>query len=90
MPAPFSEKSGLPTQVRLEASSCNSNYPLVISVSYQAGEDHNRWTLYMDPAMSIILVCIMIFTTIPLFKQSSMILLQTVPKHIKLTSIREK
>ncbi|XP_039254003.2 proton-coupled zinc antiporter SLC30A1-like [Styela clava] len=50
----------------------------------------NPWTLYMDPTMSLILVCIMVFTTIPLFKQSSMILLETVPKHIKLESIRNK
>lgn len=53
-------------------------------------EDKNRWTLYLDPAMSTLLVCIMVCTTVPLFKQSSMILLQTVPKRINLEKIREK
>lgn len=50
----------------------------------------NQWIYYMDPSMSIILVCIMIFTTVPLFKQSSMILLQTVPKHIKLEKVKKE
>lgn len=53
-------------------------------------DNANSWTLYLDPSMSLLLVCIMICTTVPLFKQSSMILLLTVPKHIKLDSIRTK
>nr|CAB3266216.1 zinc transporter 1 [Phallusia mammillata] len=50
----------------------------------------NRWILYLDPVMSLLLVLIMIFTTVPLFKQSSLILLQTVPNHIQLDDIRDK
>lgn len=50
----------------------------------------NAWILYLDPAMSIGLVMIMIATTVPVFKQSSLILLQTVPSHIELDVIREK
>ncbi|XP_078494035.1 proton-coupled zinc antiporter SLC30A1-like [Ciona intestinalis] len=50
----------------------------------------NKWIMYIDPAMSIVLVLIMIFTTYPLFKESSLVLLQTVPKHIKLQNLKEK
>jgi len=50
----------------------------------------NRWVMYLDPGMSLVLVCIMISTTVPLFKQSSLILLQTVPSHIELDSIKDK
>uniref|UniRef100_F6SWX5 Zinc transporter 1 n=1 Tax=Ciona intestinalis TaxID=7719 RepID=F6SWX5_CIOIN len=50
----------------------------------------NEWIMYIDPAMSIVLVLIMIFTTYPLFKESSLVLLQTVPKHIKLQHLKEK
>uniref|UniRef100_H2YRV6 Zinc transporter 1 n=1 Tax=Ciona savignyi TaxID=51511 RepID=H2YRV6_CIOSA len=50
----------------------------------------NSWIMYLDPAMSIVLVVIMITTTYPLFKQSSLVLLQTVPKHIQLQSVKDK
>uniref|UniRef100_F6Z370 Uncharacterized protein n=1 Tax=Ciona intestinalis TaxID=7719 RepID=F6Z370_CIOIN len=49
----------------------------------------NQWIMYIDPAMSVFLVLIMITTTYPLFKQSSLVLLQTVPKHIKLQNMKE-
>lgn len=38
-----------------------------------------RWRFYVDPAMSIAMVLIILSTTIPLLKQSSLILLQTTP-----------
>ncbi|XP_076809498.1 proton-coupled zinc antiporter SLC30A1-like isoform X2 [Clavelina lepadiformis] len=50
----------------------------------------NGWIMYIDPFMSVVLVCIMISTTVPLFKKSSLILLQTVPKNISVHAIREK
>jgi len=50
----------------------------------------NGWVVYLDPAMSLIQVFIMATTTIPLFKQSCFILLQTVPAHIQINTLREK
>lgn len=49
----------------------------------------NRWILYIDPAMSLILVCILCTTTIPLFKQSSFILMQSVPVHINIDELKD-
>jgi len=48
----------------------------------------NHWILYLDPGMSLILVIILCFTTIPLFKQSSLVLLQSVPVHINITELQ--
>lgn len=48
------------------------------------------WVYYLDPAMSIVMVCIILSTTIPLLKEAALILLQTVPTHIKVKDIREK
>jgi len=49
----------------------------------------NRWILYMDPALSLLLVIILCFTTIPLFKQSVFILLQSVPLHIDIHQLKK-
>ncbi|XP_070563706.1 proton-coupled zinc antiporter SLC30A1-like [Ptychodera flava] len=49
-----------------------------------------HWKYYVDPAMSIVMVCIILSTTIPLLKESGMILLQTVPTHIKVEDIQTK
>lgn len=48
------------------------------------------WTLYVDPAMSIIMTCLILRTSIPLMKESSLILLQTVPTHIKIKEVQER
>ncbi|XP_041355371.1 zinc/cadmium resistance protein-like [Gigantopelta aegis] len=48
------------------------------------------WRYYVDPALSLILVGIILFSTIPLFKESSFILLQSVPSHIQTDRIRGK
>ncbi|XP_067655326.1 proton-coupled zinc antiporter SLC30A1-like [Haliotis asinina] len=48
------------------------------------------WKYYVDPVMSVLLVIIIISTTIPLLKDSSFILLQAVPKHIKTKAILQK
>ncbi|XP_046331868.1 zinc transporter 1-like [Haliotis rufescens] len=49
-----------------------------------------EWKYYVDPVMSILLVIIIISTTIPLLKDSSYILLQAVPKHIRTKAILRK
>ncbi|XP_020650297.3 proton-coupled zinc antiporter SLC30A1 [Pogona vitticeps] len=48
------------------------------------------WLLYLDPALCLIMVCILLYTTYPLLKESALILLQTVPKQIDICSLNEK
>ncbi|XP_077194698.1 proton-coupled zinc antiporter SLC30A1 [Paroedura picta] len=48
------------------------------------------WVLYLDPALCLIMVCILLYTTYPLLKESALILLQTVPKQIDIRSLNEK
>ncbi|XP_048731351.2 proton-coupled zinc antiporter SLC30A1-like isoform X2 [Ostrea edulis] len=48
------------------------------------------WRFYVDPAMSIMMVIIILGTTLPLLKESGFILLQTVPSHINLDGIKGK
>ncbi|XP_060066759.1 proton-coupled zinc antiporter SLC30A1-like [Ylistrum balloti] len=49
-----------------------------------------EWKYYVDPAMSVVMVIIILFTTIPLLKESGYILLQAVPDHIQLEEIEKK
>jgi len=48
------------------------------------------WTLYVDPSMSIIMVIIILKTSIPLFKETSKILMNSVPHHIDIKDLRER
>ncbi|XP_053166184.1 proton-coupled zinc antiporter SLC30A1 [Hemicordylus capensis] len=48
------------------------------------------WVLYLDPALCLIMVFILLYTTYPLLKESALILLQTVPKQIDIRSLSEK
>jgi zinc transporter 1 len=38
-----------------------------------------RWTLYIDPASSLLIVALILWTTFPLVRDCSMILLQSTP-----------
>lgn len=48
------------------------------------------WVLYLDPTLCIIMVCILLYTTYPLLKESALILLQTVPKQINMHRLNER
>ncbi|XP_028676084.1 zinc transporter 1a [Erpetoichthys calabaricus] len=48
------------------------------------------WVLYLDPTLCVIMVCILLYTTYPLLKESALILLQTVPKQIDMHRLNEK
>uniref|UniRef100_K7FSL0 Solute carrier family 30 member 1 n=1 Tax=Pelodiscus sinensis TaxID=13735 RepID=K7FSL0_PELSI len=48
------------------------------------------WVLYLDPSLCLIMVCILLYTTYPLLKESALILLQTVPKQIDIYSLNLK
>ena len=47
------------------------------------------WSVYIDPGMSLILVIIICSTSIPLLKQTTMVLLQTVPTHIEVAELHQ-
>lgn len=48
------------------------------------------WVLYLDPTLCVIMVCILLYTTYPLLKESALILLQTVPKQIDVGQLSER
>lgn len=55
-------------------------------IKYATGD----WTLYVDPAMSIMMVMLILKTSIPLLRESALILLQTVPTHIKIKEVQDR
>lgn len=48
------------------------------------------WVLYLDPTLCLIMVCILLYTTFPLLKESALILLQTVPEQIDMPKLKGK
>jgi len=46
-------------------------------------------TRYMDPSLSIAMVCLMVFTTFPLVRETALILLQTTPKFVDVEQLKE-
>ena len=51
-------------------------------------DDTKHWTVYIDPLLSVIIIIIITISTIPLFKETSFILLQTIPKHLEIQRIK--
>ncbi|UYV76373.1 SLC30A1 [Cordylochernes scorpioides] len=49
-----------------------------------------QYKYYVDPALSIMMVCIIMRTTWPLLVDAGLILLQTVPTHIQIDSLQKK
>ncbi|XP_076471147.1 proton-coupled zinc antiporter SLC30A1-like [Babylonia areolata] len=49
-----------------------------------------RWRFYLDPAMSFVMVLVILITTIPLLKQTSLILLQTAPDFLDQDKLKLK
>lgn len=45
---------------------------------------------YVDPSLSVLMVCLIMYSTYPLLVESAMILLQTVPTHIQVDSLQKK
>lgn len=45
---------------------------------------------YVDPSLSVLMVCLIMYSTYPLLVESAMILLQTVPTHIQVDSLQRK
>jgi len=47
-----------------------------------------KWTVYIDPISSLLIVTLILWTTIPLVKRCSMILLQSTPSEINMEKVR--
>lgn len=52
--------------------------------------DRYKWKHYFDPIMSLMMVALIISFTIPLLKEAVLVLLQTVPTHIKVDQLQTK
>ncbi|KAA0711335.1 Zinc transporter 1 [Triplophysa tibetana] len=69
----------------------------VLTLSKSSNRDHRNvsvagpcWVLYLDPTLCVTMVCILLYTTFPLLKESALILLQTVPKQIDMLKLNGK
>lgn len=49
-----------------------------------------EYRLYIDPALSIVLVALILHSVWPLLRESALILLQTVPTHIQVDAIQKR
>ncbi|KAL8609544.1 hypothetical protein ACOMHN_000600 [Nucella lapillus] len=63
---------------------------VVIISSLIIWKAEGQWRFYVDPAMSILMVIIILSTTIPLLKQTSLILLQTTPNFLDQDNLKLK
>ncbi|XP_027790632.1 proton-coupled zinc antiporter SLC30A1 [Marmota flaviventris] len=61
---------------------CKAYVDIINSTHASVHEAGPCWVLYLDPTLCIVMVCILLYTTYPLLKESALILLQTVPKQI--------
>ena len=61
---------------------------LVIKFVPHDQNDRRHWTVYIDPLLSVIIVIIITISTIRLFRDTSSILLQTIPKHLEIHPIK--
>jgi zinc transporter 1 len=50
----------------------------------------SEWTQYIDPTSSLLIVALILWTTVPLVRDCSMILLQSTPSEIEVGSVREE
>ena len=63
---------------------------LIIKFVPHDPENKKHWTVYVDPTLSLLIVIIITISTIPLLKQTTYVLLQTVPNNIQVNSLKEK
>lgn len=60
---------------------------LIVKYAPPQDDAHVRWKMYIDPALSLIITILITISTVPLLKQASLILLQTVPGHFNLSEL---
>lgn len=63
---------------------------LIIKFVPPRNNSHVRWKLYIDPILSLIIAGIIVTSTLPLLKKSSLILLQGVPLSCNVEELRKK
>lgn len=61
---------------------------LIIKFVPHDQNDKKHWTVYIDPLLSVIIVIIITISTVPLFRDTCSILLQTIPKHLEIKRIK--
>lgn len=66
---------------------CKAFVEIINSTHAAVHEAGPCWVLYLDPTLCIVMVCILLYTTYPLLKESALILLQTVPKQIDIKNL---
>ena len=49
-----------------------------------------QWTAYVDPVLSVVVVCFILKSSVPLLKECLMIFMQTVPANLQLERLKEK
>jgi len=59
-------------------------------VKYVPPEDDSsvEWKLYIDPVLSLVISILIISSTIPLLKESSLVLLQTIPSRVDIEELK--
>lgn len=64
---------------------------VVLSASFYIWVDgYDNVKLYLDPSLSLIMVILIMCSTVPLVKETALILLQTTPNDVDLNTIAEK
>ncbi|XP_003474301.2 proton-coupled zinc antiporter SLC30A1 [Cavia porcellus] len=66
---------------------CKTFVELINNTQASVSEAGPCWVLYLDPSLCVVMVCILLYTTYPLLKESALILLQTVPKQIDIRNL---
>jgi zinc transporter 1 len=61
---------------------------LIIKLVPRDPNNLKHWTIYIDPILSVTIVIIITISTIPLFRDTTLILLQTIPKHLEIHRIK--
>ena len=63
---------------------------LIVKFVPHEPDDTTHWTVYVDPTLSIIIIIIIASSAIPFFRDTTAILLQTIPKHLKFQLIQSE
>ncbi|CAF2445935.1 unnamed protein product [Rotaria sp. Silwood2] len=63
---------------------------LIIKFVPNPSDDKKHWTIYVDPTLSVIIIIIITISTVPLFRETSYILLQVIPKHLEIDTLKRQ
>lgn len=61
---------------------------LIIKFVPHDPDEKKHWTVYIDPTLSVVIVIIISISTVPLFRDTTSILLQTIPKHLGVDDVK--